>query len=227
MIIKCPECGREVSDRAGSCPGCGYPIAGSAPRKRKMGNLLAEGKKKLAALPADKKKKLALLGVVAVVCVAVLLVLFGSRCGLKGCRNRKTAGSSYCATHTCAQAGCNSFAPDGSLYCSRHTENTGPLVRPSEDGASVLKISNVKVTSNTSYQICTGTVTNNGTSTYSFVKVKGAFEDSRGKVLDTDWTYAVGSEGLEPGESTTFRLSVDKNYSIKTCSVTILDYDKD
>jgi hypothetical protein len=26
-LIKCPECGREVSDAAASCPGCGYPIA--------------------------------------------------------------------------------------------------------------------------------------------------------------------------------------------------------
>ena len=25
-IIKCPECGKEVSDRAAACPGCGYPI---------------------------------------------------------------------------------------------------------------------------------------------------------------------------------------------------------
>lgn len=26
-LIKCPECGREVSDRATACPNCGYPIA--------------------------------------------------------------------------------------------------------------------------------------------------------------------------------------------------------
>lgn len=26
-LIKCPECGKEVSDRAVSCPVCGYPIA--------------------------------------------------------------------------------------------------------------------------------------------------------------------------------------------------------
>lgn len=26
-LIKCPECGRDVSDRAVSCPVCGYPIA--------------------------------------------------------------------------------------------------------------------------------------------------------------------------------------------------------
>ncbi len=26
-LIKCPECGRDVSDRAQACPQCGYPIA--------------------------------------------------------------------------------------------------------------------------------------------------------------------------------------------------------
>lgn len=25
-LIKCPECGREVSDKARSCPGCGHPF---------------------------------------------------------------------------------------------------------------------------------------------------------------------------------------------------------
>lgn len=27
-LINCPECGREVSDKAPTCPGCGVPIAG-------------------------------------------------------------------------------------------------------------------------------------------------------------------------------------------------------
>lgn len=26
-LIKCPECGREVSDKAAACPHCGYPLA--------------------------------------------------------------------------------------------------------------------------------------------------------------------------------------------------------
>ena len=26
-LIKCPECGREVSDRASSCPNCGCPLS--------------------------------------------------------------------------------------------------------------------------------------------------------------------------------------------------------
>lgn len=25
-LIKCPECGKEISDKAASCPNCGYPI---------------------------------------------------------------------------------------------------------------------------------------------------------------------------------------------------------
>lgn len=25
-LIKCPECGREISDAAASCPGCGFPL---------------------------------------------------------------------------------------------------------------------------------------------------------------------------------------------------------
>ncbi len=26
-LIRCPECNREISDRAGSCPECAYPLA--------------------------------------------------------------------------------------------------------------------------------------------------------------------------------------------------------
>ena len=26
MLITCPECSRNVSDKANICPGCGYPI---------------------------------------------------------------------------------------------------------------------------------------------------------------------------------------------------------
>ena len=34
MLIKCPECGREISDKAVSCPGCGYPINNKEEEKR-------------------------------------------------------------------------------------------------------------------------------------------------------------------------------------------------
>ena len=89
--------------------------------------------------------------------------------------------------------------------------------------AKDLSISNVKLKHNSSYTVVTGSVKNTGSTTYKFVKVKGAFKNSRGTTLDTDWTYAVGSEGLAPGESTTFRMSVSKDTSITKCTVTVLD----
>lgn len=32
-LIKCPECGKSVSDAAPACPGCGYPISTHVPQK--------------------------------------------------------------------------------------------------------------------------------------------------------------------------------------------------
>ena len=94
-----------------------------------------------------------------------------------------------------------------------------------ESGYRVLDISADSITSNSGYTICSGSVKNNGTKTYKFIQLKGAFKDSNGNVVDTDWTYAAGSEGLAPGESTTFRLSVNKNSDIDSCYVSLLDYD--
>lgn len=95
----------------------------------------------------------------------------------------------------------------------------------SESGYSVLEISDLSWDSNSSYTICTGKVKNTGEQIYYFVTVKGSFKDSAGNVLDTDSTYAVGSEGLAPGESSSFRLSVKRDYDITECTVSILDFD--
>jgi len=103
-------------------------------------------------------------------------------------------------------------------YGSSYNYNTS-------NGYSDLKITTDRVSSNSSYTICTGSVKNNGTKTYYYIEVKGAFKDSSGNVIDTDWTYAAGSEGLAPGESTTFRLSVTKDYDIDSCTVSLLDFD--
>ena len=95
----------------------------------------------------------------------------------------------------------------------------------SESGYSVLDIYDLEWDNNSSYNVCVGKVKNTGERTYYYVEVKGSFKDSSGNVLDTDWTYAVGSEGLAPGESSSFRLSVDKDSNITDCSVSILDFD--
>ena len=91
--------------------------------------------------------------------------------------------------------------------------------------ASDLKISNVLVQRSGTSTVCKGSVTNESDdTTYKYVKVKGAFKDATGTVVDTDWSYAVGSEGLAPGESSSFSIYVDA-FSIKDCEVTIFEAD--
>lgn len=33
-LIKCPECGRDISDKAQSCPACGYPVISIASQQK-------------------------------------------------------------------------------------------------------------------------------------------------------------------------------------------------
>lgn len=34
-LMKCPECGNEISDKAKKCPRCGYPIKTNSLNRRK------------------------------------------------------------------------------------------------------------------------------------------------------------------------------------------------
>ena len=40
MIIKCPECGHQVSDQAKTCPSCGIEIAGKITRCPDCGEVI-------------------------------------------------------------------------------------------------------------------------------------------------------------------------------------------
>ena len=56
------------------------------------------------------------------------------------------------------------------------------------------------------YMYCKGKVRNNGSTAVTFVKVEVEWLDSAGKVLDTDYTYAVSGDGLRPGGAKTFEI---------------------
>lgn len=78
------------------------------------------------------------------------------------------------------------------------------LVQPTE----------VHFESNSSYTVCAGTVTNRSDKYYRFIQVKGEFMDEGGNTIDTAWTYACGDEGLGPGESSKFTMSVARDSRI-------------
>lgn len=57
---------------------------------------------------------------------------------------------------------------------------------------------------------------------YRYVKVKAVFKDSTGKILDTDWTYAIGAVWLNSGEKKTFKYMVENKW-VKTVELSFVN----
>lgn len=213
----CPKCNKKVADDAIFCRYCGTKV-----------NLFNRKPEDLANEKRDEKKKKVTIGLILIVMIAYLFTL---KCDVGFCIIPSGLNGDYCFIHVCSIDGCEKKKANNQKYCYTHTSAASYPSTSSypktEYAESVLKFSNIDVSHNNSYTICTGRITNNGKRTYSFVEIKGLFKNSSGIVLDTDWTYAVGSEGLAPNESTTFQMSVDKNYYISECSIEILDYDRE
>ncbi|HUN24597.1 MAG TPA: FxLYD domain-containing protein [Anaerolineales bacterium] len=68
-----------------------------------------------------------------------------------------------------------------------------------------------------------GTVTNNGDSTVKFVKIMGEIRSQNGTILDTDWTYLVGDEGIRPGATKSFDIMIPHNSQMSKCYADIMD----
>jgi hypothetical protein len=223
----CKYCGTQISETDSICPNCGKELRSDAANKKtqikgssaKAGNMAAKLRQHLKAVIAI---------IIAVACIIVVAITISSgKCDVSGCNNKTVSGSDYCYTHKCALSSCKNKRYSYSNYCFTHYmlyDDDAPTVN-NQVYSYELKISNVKISSNSSYTIAEGTIINNSDQTVTFVKIKGSFETSSGKVVDTDWTYAVGTEGLDPGESCKWRMSVSKDSSIKNCNVTIIDFD--
>lgn len=222
-MMYCSNCGRKIDDDAAFCKYCGKQLGHKNDKKVLLQNLVPQG-----IISKDNikiYKKYIFIGML----IIALIYVFVIRCKAGFCILPSSLHSEYCAIHTCGRNGCYNKVAEGKNYCYTHMPATSTSTYYNytpEVAEDVLAFSDINVSKNSSYTVCTATITNNGKKTYTFIKVKGKFKDSSGTILDTDWTYAVGSEGLEPGESTTFRLSVSKNTNITKCELEILDYDK-
>lgn len=191
----CTKCGKQIEDDSKFCNYCGERVKTVQPAQP------AQAQEQTGAQPLNDRR----IGIKLMVglLLALLVALGINRCCKDAEKNEETdSDDSY-----------------SSSYASSHSSNS---MSAYTYALLYLKESNVSITHNSSYTVCTGTIKNTGTSTVSFVKIKGAFTDYSGNVVDTDWTYAVGSEGLAPGESTTFRMSIPKNSSVKTCKISFI-----
>lgn len=216
--MKCSKCGNKVSDTATFCRHCGTRLENDNDKKR----LLQEHIEKISN---GRSKKIAIVGAAIIL---FIVYFFGFKCKAGLCLLPSSFKGDYCTLHTCSRKDCYNKVAEGKKYCYTHSPSTSTNSQYTPEKAEdVLTFSDIEISKNSSYTICNATITNDGKKTYTFVEVKGKFKDSSGNIIDTDWTYAVGVEGLAPGESATFRLSVSKNSNITKCDLEILDYDKE
>lgn len=81
------------------------------------------------------------------------------------------------------------------------------------------------VTRKNGYYYCNGTVHNVSGSTHYYVKVKVTYMDANKDVLTTDWTYAVGSEGIKGGENQQFEIMTKVSGTVEYYRCEILEWD--
>lgn len=218
----CKNCNCELSDSDIFCPKCGTKA--EEEEKNALHKIKSLSVKLFPLIKEHKKTVISCIAGILVL-IAVIVAYNETHCDVSACNNTVVSGSNYCSNHKCSYSSCTSRRASSynTNYCYYHYTLAESLY--SQNAEYDLKISNIKLSENSSYTKVTGTITNYGTTSYGYVKVKGSFETSYGTVVDTDWTYAVGSEGLSPGESKSFSMSVPKNYSIDNCEITIIDYD--
>lgn len=208
----CKYCGAQILDDASICPAC-----------KKKREVQSSSKKSF------NKRICFAIAAIVILLVTSFLLMGSGRCHESGCKNKAVAGSNYCYSHKCALKSCNKKRFSYSNYCYTHylDYDDDASAKNSRVSASELslEVTRLYLSSTGNYYYAEGTVKNNSSSTVSYVKVKCAFLDSSGNVVDTDWTYAVGSEGLAPGESKKWEMMVSYDRKIEKCRATILDFD--
>ena len=65
-LIVCPECGKQVSDQAETCPNCGYPIPKYIAEQKRQAELAAEELKKAEAVAVAEKVLPSVVGIVRI-----------------------------------------------------------------------------------------------------------------------------------------------------------------
>lgn len=222
----CKYCGAKVEDTAAICPACGKEIRNGSQTKE-SGPPVSSIRTSVNKIVGGSRRWIYIGAGAAGILLLIVLVLFSGKCKSSGCRNRKAPGSNFCYNHKCDVPDCRKERLASSNYCYEHYLKYDLEDEDTSSGAYSweLKISDVKVYSEYSFTFAEGLLTNNSTSTVKYVKLKGSFKSRLGTVIDTDWTYAVGSEGLAPGETCKWKMSVAKDYDITDCDVTILDND--
>lgn len=123
-LINCPECNKEISDKATVCPNCGYPL----PVKEDTFT------KQIAVRPkttqdTEREKKvitrwvygiILLIGLIIVGYIWYSMAEEAKLCRQWDCEEYHIEGGEACEYHTCRVEGCKERCAVNSFYCYEH-----------------------------------------------------------------------------------------------------------
>lgn len=185
-LIKCPECQGVVSDKASSCPHCGYKILSTD-----------------AAKNMKHKMRITIALIIAFCVIGAVIVAVGINI--------------YKYFH-------NKAKEEKVQAYSQEIQREEQDRKTTQATIEAEIFDNLVLTDINGYnnnQI-TAQLTNNSSYTVMYVKVKFIFK-KHDEIVDTDWTYAVSSEGLAPGETVEF-YTYNENWA-KNITATVIDFD--
>lgn len=87
-----------------------------------------------------------------------------------------------------------------------------------------LSIENTSCSRSSNYIYAKGYVKNNTDQTLTYIEIKADVVNSSGEIIDTNYTYAVGSEGLSPGSRKSYEIMIPYDDSVNQCKYYIVDY---
>lgn len=122
-LINCPECSKEISNKAKACPHCGYPLPTKEETIRKT-----EVKPKTANEIEHEKKVITrcVYGVILFIGLIIVGYIWYSMaeeaklCRQWDCEEYHIEGGEACEYHTCREEGCKKFRAVNSVYCYEH-----------------------------------------------------------------------------------------------------------
>lgn len=202
MLIKCPECNKDVSDSAPSCPNCGYVLKAT---------VLEATPKETAQIP---KKRIAIFQFISL--GAIVIALFTPRILISlPCLVIISTGIVALVRKEPRWVLSLGSIIIGFFFISAAAPNFGG------DTAYInkMEIQQWDWTGERNYSYIRGRIKNGGDKTVSYFKIKALYKDDAGNVLDTDYTNS--GEDLLPGMSKEFEIGHKESPEYKKVGILI------
>lgn len=104
------------------------------------------------------------------------------------------------------------------------TKDMSSPVNSSTENSKLLTLEDTSCKKDNGYIYASGYIKNNSSRTFSYIKIQTDFTDLQKNIIDTNYTYAVGSEGLGANSRKSYEVMNKDSEAITNCYYKIIDY---